>query len=84
MENYSLETFVVALLIAFSLYLNWPPRVLAHAKKASQARKVAYEMRALRLEIKRSGVEDWAERLEYCVRYNTEDEEFTESEDESE
>lgn len=84
MENYSLETFGVALLFEFSLYLDWPRRVLAHVKEACQARKVAYEMQALRLELKRSGVEDSVERLEYCVCYDTEDEEFTESEDESE
>lgn len=45
---------------------------------------MAREMRALRLEIKRCDEEGWAERLQYCVCYDTEDEGFTDSEDESE
>ena len=40
-------------------------------------------MRALRLEIKRCDEEDWAERLQACICYDS-DEELTDREDEFE
>lgn len=82
-ENCSLETIGVVLLLTY-LFTDWVPRLWAHAKKACQARIVAREMRALRLEIKRCDEEGWDDRLQYCVCYDTEDEGFTDSEEQSE